>query len=78
MSVPRWGPLAELQTFLQEMGMRHAVYDDDFLGPEAMAFTTRHETPHPADGPGCLLCAPGSHPSRFGGRHSAASRPGNV
>lgn len=40
MSVPRWGPLAELQTFLQEMGMRLAIYDDDFLGPEAMAFTT--------------------------------------
>lgn len=40
MSVPRWGPMAELQTSLQEMGMRHAIYDDDFLGPEAMTFTT--------------------------------------
>lgn len=31
--------MAELQTFLQEVGMRHVIYNEDFLGPEAMTFT---------------------------------------
>lgn len=40
MSMPRWGSMEEPQAFLWEIGMWHAIYEDDFKGQDTVTFTT--------------------------------------